>query len=70
MQETPLVIREMQAARLLNVSVAALRKWRHEGRGPAFVKLERCIGYRLADIETFLSQNLHQTQATKRRGAK
>jgi predicted site-specific integrase-resolvase len=55
--ETPLVVREQAAARLIGVSVAALRRWRREGRGPAFVRLERCIGYPMADIEGFIGAN-------------
>jgi len=62
------IIREGEAARTLGVSVAALRRWRREGRGPAFVRIERCIGYRLCDLESFLSENLCcSTKATSRR---
>jgi hypothetical protein len=53
----PLVVRERVAAQLLGVSVAALRRWRQEKRGPAFVRLERCVGYRMADLEAFISAN-------------
>jgi hypothetical protein len=52
------ILREGEAARTLGVSVAALRRWRREGRGPAFVRIERCIGYRLCDLESFLTENL------------
>lgn len=55
--KTPLVVREREAGQLLGVSVAALRRWRREGRGPAFVRLERCIGYRIDDLETFVNAN-------------
>jgi hypothetical protein len=51
------VVREAEAARILAVSVAALRRWRREGRGPTFVRMERCIGYRLSDLESFLDKN-------------
>lgn len=59
------VLREREAAELLGVSQAALRRWRREGRGPSFVRLERCIGYRLADIEVFLSQNLQPNRTAR-----
>lgn len=49
-----LVIRERAAAEMLGVSTAALRRWRRERRGPAYIRMERCIGYRLSDLETFL----------------
>jgi hypothetical protein len=55
--ETHLVVREREAGRLLGVSVAALRRWRRERRGPPFVRLERCIGYRVADLEAFVATN-------------
>jgi hypothetical protein len=51
------VVRERDAAHMLGVSVAALRRWRREGRGPAFVRIERCIGYRIATLESFLNSN-------------
>jgi hypothetical protein len=55
--ETHLVVREREAGRLLGVSVAALRRWRREHRGPAYVRLERCIGYRVDDLHTFVAAN-------------
>ena len=30
--------------------VSTLRKWRHEGRGPQYVKQGSRIGYRIADL--------------------
>ena len=56
-QTIPQMINEKDAARVLAVSVAALRRWRHEGRGPQFVRLERCVRYDIRTIECFLSQN-------------
>jgi hypothetical protein len=61
--ETPLVVREGDAARLLSVSVAALRRWRRERRGPPFVRLERCVGYRLADLDAFVASNTQKPEA-------
>ena len=63
--EARLIVREVEAARLLAVSVAALRRWRREGRGPSFVRLERCIGYRLADLQSFITENLQVPSAGK-----
>jgi helix-turn-helix protein len=61
----PVAVRETDAARLIGVSVAALRRWRREKRGPRFLKLERCVRYRLADLNAFLDKNsvdfAHQT---------
>lgn len=33
------------------VSVATIRKWRHEGTGPAGVKFGRHVRYSLAELE-------------------
>lgn len=54
---TPLIVREPVAARLLGVSIAALRRWRREGRGPAFVRLEGCVGYRMTDLDAFIDSH-------------
>jgi predicted DNA-binding transcriptional regulator AlpA len=53
----PRLLDERQTARIMAVSVAALRRWRHEGRGPQFVRLGRCVRYDLRTIEHFLLEN-------------
>jgi hypothetical protein len=53
----PRLLDERLTARMMSVSVAALRRWRHEGRGPQFVRLERCVRYDVRTIERFLSEN-------------
>ena len=55
--EATSVLREPAAAKMLGVSRAALRRWRRERRGPSFVRLERAVGYRVADLERFLTEN-------------
>lgn len=55
--EHPQLITEIQAAKILAVSVAALRRWRREGRGPRFTRCERCVRYDLRAIERFLTEN-------------
>ena len=50
------LVTERSAARLLAVSIASLRRWRRENRGPAFVRCERCIRYDLRALERFLSE--------------
>jgi hypothetical protein len=61
----PQMINEKQAARVLSVSVAALRRWRREGRGPEFAHLETCVRYPLRSIEKFCTEN---SSANKRVG--
>jgi predicted site-specific integrase-resolvase len=57
MDTMPQMLDEKQVARALAVSVAALRKWRREGRGPEFAHLERCVRYPVNAIERFLTKN-------------
>lgn len=48
------VYNEHEAAKLLGVSVHALRKWRFEGRPPAYVKQGVRIGYLREDLASYL----------------
>ncbi len=58
MEDAPLcMLNERQTARTLSVSVAALRRWRREGRGPQFTRCERCIRYELRAIQRFVEEN-------------
>ena len=50
---------EIEAAGRLGLKVATLRAWRHQGRGPAFVRLGRAIRYLGSDIDEFLTTNRH-----------
>jgi hypothetical protein len=53
----PQIVNEKQAAQILAVSIAALRRWRRERRGPPYVKLERSIRYSVTSLEQFLTEN-------------
>lgn len=53
LQEAQLV-NEKQAARILSVSVAALRRWRRENRGPTVIRCEGCVRYAISDISEFI----------------
>jgi len=59
------LVTEIQASKMLAVSVAALRRWRREGRGPEFTHCERCVRYDVRAIERFLSAN---SSANKKAG--
>lgn len=41
----------------LGLSVQALALMRHEGTGPAYVKLGRRVRYRMSDVEAWLDAN-------------
>jgi hypothetical protein len=57
METLPQMVNEKQTARILACSVAALRRWRREGRGPRFTRLERCVRYDLRELTRFCEQN-------------
>ena len=54
---------EVEAAGRLGLKVATLRAWRHQGKGPAFVRLGRAIRYLPSDIDDFLIANRHQPKS-------
>jgi predicted site-specific integrase-resolvase len=62
---TPQLVNEIQAGRILAVSVAALQRWRREGRGPRFARVEGCIRYDLRAIERFLADNSSKGTGTR-----
>lgn len=47
---------EKQAARLLAVAVQTLRNWRHQRRGPAYIKMGRAVRYQIKDLEDFMNK--------------
>jgi hypothetical protein len=53
----PQMVTEQEAARILAVSPAALRRWRRERRGPQFSRLEGCIRYDSQSLQSWVSQN-------------
>jgi excisionase family DNA binding protein len=48
---------ESEAAARLGMKVATLRAWRHQGRGPAFLRLGRAIRYLSSDVDEFVQAN-------------
>ena len=48
------LLTEKEAAEGLRCTVAALRRWRREHRGPRWVHLGRLIRYSPADLEEFI----------------
>ncbi len=50
-----LAVDERQAARLLGVTTAGLRKWRREGKPPRFVRIGKCVRYPLSEIRALVS---------------
>jgi len=50
----PLVMTEGSAADTLGLSPRTLQRWRVEGRGPAFVKLGKKVGYTEAALRRYV----------------
>ena len=49
------LLNERQAADLLNVKVATLRRWRWAGKGPAFLKIGGAVRYDPAELDRFVA---------------
>lgn len=45
---------EKEVARQITVSLASLRRWRLEQRGPRFIKLGALVRYRPEDLEQWM----------------
>jgi predicted DNA-binding transcriptional regulator AlpA len=66
-RSTNQALTESDAAARLGLKVATLRAWRHQRRGPAFVRLGRAIRYLSSDLEEFLKTNRHRPPASDQR---
>jgi hypothetical protein len=51
------ILIEKIAAEKIGVAVQTLRNWRHQRRGPAYLKLGRSVRYRLDDLNKFMENN-------------
>jgi predicted site-specific integrase-resolvase len=53
-------------ARRWGLSHRTLERWRHEGTGPAFLKIGGRVKYRLEDVQAFEKDRVrHQVAAAK-----
>lgn len=51
-----------EVCELLSVSIHTLRRWRREGRGPAYIRLsQNDVKYRAVDIQEWINKNLVTT---------
>lgn len=57
---------ESDAAARLGLKVATLRAWRHQNRGPAFLRLGRAIRYLASDLDEFVNANRHTPSSEER----
>jgi hypothetical protein len=47
---------EDEVSKALNGSIASLRRWRLEQRGPLFIKVGSLVRYRPEDVESWLTR--------------
>jgi len=57
MNQEERAITEIEAAGRLGLSVAALRQWRHLGRGPNFMRFGRAVRYLPSDLSEFIRKS-------------
>jgi predicted DNA-binding transcriptional regulator AlpA len=53
-----------EAAAMLSKHPAVLADWRHQGRGPKYVKFGRSVRYRVGDLRTWITD--HTVEPAKR----
>lgn len=51
------VIDESAAARYVGYSTFALKAWRRQGRGPAYIRVGRSVRYRVAALDAWLERH-------------
>ncbi len=51
----PSFLNEQEVSKRLNVSVATLRRWRLEKRGPMFIKVGSLVRYRPEDLDSWVA---------------
>jgi hypothetical protein len=54
------------AGPLIGTTAATMRRWRYEGRGPRYTKVGSSVRYRIADLESFVSQRTVETRDSAR----
>ena len=53
-QPSPPLLKEADAAGILTVEIATLRRWRWAGRGPRYIKIGGAVRYDPADLQAFI----------------
>lgn len=58
-------LNQHQLSERWGISEASLERWRTEGIGPLYLKLQGRVLYRLEDIEQFEANNLHKSTSSR-----
>lgn len=65
----PALVNEIEAARMLGISVKTMRRWRWAGRGPVFHKIGGAVRYHPDSLEAFIEAGRRQSTAELGRAA-
>ena len=57
----PALLRETEAAALLNLETATLRRWRWAGKGPKFRKIGGAVRYHPHDLTAFIDASTRRS---------
>jgi predicted site-specific integrase-resolvase len=58
-------LNQTQLSQRWDVAEATLERWRSDGNGPVFLKIQGRVLYRLEDIEAFETESLRQSTGFK-----
>jgi predicted site-specific integrase-resolvase len=56
---------EQEVAQQIGIAIQTMRKWRHEGIGPAHIKIGRTIRYRQEDVDAFFAKAVEDSSEGK-----
>jgi predicted site-specific integrase-resolvase len=62
------LLNQAEAAQLLGLSPNTLRRWRHEGRGPTWVRLEGAVRYAPEALDEFVAAGRRRSTSDQRAG--
>lgn len=57
-----------QAAERLHLKETTMTQWRWQGVGPVFVKLGRCVRYRITDLDSFADARVFTSTTAAQHG--
>ena len=60
------LLETVAAAHLLNCQPQTLHRWRHEGRGPRYIKVGRLVRYSEEQLQEWVKANDHQNTIYKK----
>jgi excisionase family DNA binding protein len=63
-----ILLKPKEAAEYIKMSTNTLATWRHQGRGPSFIKTGRTVKYSRDDMDKWMKENLF-TAGKKNRAA-